>query len=79
MLSLGIALVQWVPRVPKKAKYLLDTGQNVRFAMLVAVSTNTKVDFAGVLVRFEGLGNTWQYVKQRWNSMETRYKGFRKQ
>lgn len=43
--------------------------------MLVAVSTNTKVDFAGVLIRFEGLGDAWQYVKQRCNSIKTRCKG----
>ena len=37
---------------------LLDTGENVRLSILIAVSTNTKVDLARILVGLEGLSNT---------------------
>ena len=37
---------------------LLDTGEDVRLSILIAVSTNTKVDLARILVGLESLGNT---------------------
>ena len=37
---------------------LLDTGENVRLSILIAVSTNTKVDLARILVGLESLSNT---------------------
>ena len=39
--------------------YLLDTGENVRFSFLVTVSTNTKVDFTGILISFKSLGDAY--------------------
>ena len=38
--------------------HLLDRVEDVRLAVTVAVRANTEVDFAGILVRLEGLRDT---------------------
>lgn len=45
-------------RLGKKLLCLLDSAENVGLAIVVTVSTNTKVDFARVLIRLECLSDT---------------------
>lgn len=43
-----------------QSTYLLHAGENVGLAVAVTVCANTEVDLARVLVRLEGLGDTYQ-------------------